>query len=228
MKRLIMTTLALCCCATAAMAVPEYQGPCQYTILQNLIRDARTHEQIFDMIRAGVSMDDESITCGGSLLQLAIRRGNPSIVNGILTQDKTRVNDSVSLRDFPIFGAPERIPVILFAAYYAPSEIVFRVLTEMGADITVQDENGHGVLWYLDQNPVLRQTKTEDNIKEALQKTILENARKNSQRQMGQQAPIILNQIPDNTPTQLANPSMSDSTLAAPASSEPRLTTGTP
>jgi len=167
-------------------------------------------------------MDDTGITCGGSLLQLAIRRGNPSIVNGILTQDKTRVNDEVSLRGFLIPGAPERIPVILFAAYYAPSEIVFKVLTEMGADIAVQDSLGHGILWYLDQNPVLRQTKTEDSIKEKLQKMILENARKNSQRQMGGAAPIVLNKIPDNTPKQLASPSVSDSTLATPVNSAPQ------
>jgi len=215
MKKSMITMFALCGLAPM-VASAQYQAPCQYTVLQNLIRDARSHEQIFDMIHAGVSMDDLTITCGGSLLQLAIRRGNPSIVNGILTQDKSRVNAEVSLNGFLIPGAPNRIPVILFAAYYAPSEIVFKVLTDMGADISVQDSNGRGILWYLEQNPVLRQTKTEDTIKEKLQKMILENARKNSQRQMGQQAPIVLKQIPNNTPQQLASPSISDSTLAAP------------
>ena len=227
MRKSIITTLILCGLVSGAMAAQEYQGPCQYTILQNLIRDARGHEQIFEMIRAGVSMDDVNITCGGSLLQLAIRRGNPSIVNGILTQDKSRVNDEVSLKGFSIPGAPEKIPVILFAAYYAPSEIVFKVLTEMGADIAVQDSQGRGILWYLDQNPVLRQTKTEDSIKETLQKMILENARKNAQRQMGA-APIVLNKIPDNTPKQLATPSISDSTLAAPVNPKPAPAAGTP
>ena len=222
MRKSIITTIVLCGLASGAMAAQEYQGPCQYTTLQNMIRDARSHEQIFNMIRAGVSMDDDTITCGGSLLQLAILRGNPSIVNGILTQDKSRVDNEVSLSGFSIPEAPEKIPIILFAAYYAPSEIVFKVLTDMGADIEIRDSLGHGILWYLNQNPVLRQTKTEDSIKEKLQNMILENARKNSQRQMGGAAPIVLNKIPDNTPKQLATPSLSGSTLATPVNPTPQ------
>ena len=215
MRSSLITAFVLLGLSSAAFAAPD-QRACQYTLLQNLIRDARSHEQIFDMIRAGVSMDDETITCGGSLLQLAIRRGNPSIVNGILAQDKSRANEDVSLRGYSIPGAPERIPVILFAAYYAPSEIVFKVLTDMGADVTAQDSQGRGILWYLNQNPVLRQTQTEDTVKLTLQNKVLENARKNAQRQMGQTPPVVLNTVPDHTPKQLANPSISDGTLAAP------------
>ena len=215
MRQLMITAFMLLGLCPTAFAAPN-QGSCQYTVLQNLIRDARSHEQIFDMIRAGVSMDDETITCGGSLLQLAIRRGNPSILNGILTQDKSRANEDVSLRGFSIPGAPDQIPVILFAAYYAPSEIIFKVLTDMGADVSARDSNGRGILWYLNQNPVLRQTQTEDTVKQTLQNRVLENARKNAQRQMGQTPPVVLNVVPDHTPQQLANPSISDGTLATP------------
>ena len=184
--------LALTSVVCAANPETDYTGPCQYTLLQNIIRDARSHEKVFELIRSGVPMDDQTITCGGSLLQLAIRRGNPSIVNGILAQDKTRVNANVSLRDFRISGAPDNIPVILFAAYYAPSELVFKVMIDAGADITVKDTNGHDILWYLDKNPVLRRSKTEDSVQASLQKTLLEQARQMSQGfQMQRTAPTL-------------------------------------
>lgn len=154
-----------------------YREPCQYTFLQNLIRDARGHEKVFEMIKAGVSMNDETITCGGTLFQLAVRRGNPSILNGILAQDKGQVNRLVPMRDFKISGAPDAIPAVMFAAYYAPSEVVFRVMLEAGADVSVRDSKGHDILWYLDQNPVLRKSKVEDNIQLILQTKLLESAR---------------------------------------------------
>ena len=226
MRKSIIKAFVLGGFSAAVLGMPGYAKACQYTVLQNLIRDARSHEQIFDMIRAGVSMDDETITCGGSLLQLAIRRGNPSIVNGILTQDKSRANRDVSLSGYAIPGAPDSIPVIMFAAYYAPSEVVFKVLTEMGADVTVRDKVGHGILWYMDQNPVLRQTTTEDVVKQTLQNRVLEDARKNSQRQMGQQPPVVLNEVPNQTPQQLASPTVSDSTLAMPIDPKPVQPTG--
>jgi len=155
----------------------NYNEPCQYTFLQNMIRDARNHEKVFELIKAGVSMNDETITCGGTLFQLAVRRGNPSILNGILAQDKGQINRLVPLRDFRIPGAPDVIPSVMFAAYYAPSEVVFRVMLEAGADVSVKDSKGHDILWYLDQNPVLRRTKVEDNIQLILQTKLLEDAR---------------------------------------------------
>ena len=178
MKKTIITFLCLMAFSPAVLAAQEdtYREPCQYTVLQNLVRDARNHEKIFDMIRAGVSMDDETITCGGTLLQLAIRRGNPSILNGILAQDKSRINSLVPLRDFPIAGAPDKIPAILFAAYYAPSEVIFKVMLDNGANVAVKDSRGHGILWYLDRNPVLRKTATEDGIQATLQNMLLKQA----------------------------------------------------
>lgn len=195
------TALAMTSVVCAANPETGYTGPCQYTLLQNIIRDARSHEKVFELIRSGVPMDDQTITCGGSLLQLAIRRGNPSIVNGILAQDKSRANAIVSLKDFNISGAPDTIPVILFAAYYAPSELVFKVMTDAGADITVKDSNGHDILWYLDKNPILRRSKTEDNIQATLQQLLLEQARQLSKGTQTRQAPPVLKVINEqNTP----------------------------
>ena len=127
MKKYLLMTSVLFWAAGAIAAgnqtkqpesLPE---PCQYTVLQTLVRDARSHNRVFELIKAGVSMDDETITCGGSLLQLAIRRGNPSIVNGILTQDKARANAKVSLKDFRIPGAPESVPAIRSCLKPAPT-----------------------------------------------------------------------------------------------------------
>lgn len=194
-------TLAIASFAFAANPETGYTGPCQYTLLQNIIRDARSHEKVFELIRSGVPMEDQTITCGGSLLQLAIRRGNPSIVNGILAQDNSRANATVSLKDFRIPDAPDSIPVILFAAYYAPSELVFKVMTDAGADITVKDTNGHDILWYLDKNPVLRRSKTEDTIQATLQQILLEQARQLSKGTQTRQAPPVLKIINEqNTP----------------------------
>ena len=212
MKKSIITLMTILGITSASWTQPAYSAECQYTLLQNLIRDARTHEKVFEMIKAGVSMEDATITCGGSLLQLAIRRGNPSIVNGILTQDKERINDMVFLPEL----SQEKIPVILYGAYYAPSEIVFKVLLDSNANITVTDSKGRGILWYLDQNPVLRKTATEDIIRQKLQNLLLETARQNTQRQMGQANQLQLNEIKDNTPSQLATPTLSGSSLATP------------
>ena len=195
------TTLAIASFAFAAHPETGYTGPCQYTLLQNIIRDARSHEKVFELIRSGVPMDDQTITCGGSLLQLAIRRGNPSIVNGILAQDKSRANANVSLKDFKISGAPDTIPAILFAAYYAPSELVFKVMTDAGANIAVKDANGHDILWYLDKNPVLRRSKTEDTIQATLQQLLLEQARQISKGTSSHPTPPVLKVINEqNTP----------------------------
>lgn len=181
-KELIIIALGLSL-ATNVFAAPQKQkGPqsqqqaCQYTFLQNLIRDSRTHERIFELIKSGVSMDDSTIICGGTPLQLAIRRGNPSIVNAILVQNKKRANDLVSTAGFNIPGAPEKIPAILFAAYYSPSETVFQTFLKNEGDVSLKDQKGRDILWYLDRNPVLRQTATEDAVNLALQNNLLRNA----------------------------------------------------
>lgn len=216
-KTSILTAFMLSVLATGAVAQMQQRKmsltePCQYTVLQTLVRDARDHERIFELIKAGVSMDDPTITCGGSLLQLAIRRGNPSIVNGILTQDKSRANKLVATTEFNMPGVPEKIPAVLFAAYYAPSEVVFNVLVDAGADVTVRDSQGHDILWYLARNPVLRHTKTEDAVQARLQNKLLEQARQKATATPISSLPVV----PDNTPKELSKPDLAGSTLAVP------------
>lgn len=159
-------------------------GPCQYTVMQEIVRNARDHQQIFQLIEEGVLMDDPTITCGGNLLQLAIRRGNPNIVNGILSQKPTRANETVSLKGFEIPEAPETVPVLLFAAYYAPSPAVFQIFLDRNVPMTVADSKGHNVLWYLDQNPVLRQTSLTDQVQALLQKQLLKEVREKSRAEL--------------------------------------------
>ena len=210
MKKIMMMALMLAVSTSVWAQNRRVADPqpvaCQYTVLQKLVRDARNHEKIFELIRAGVSMDDPTITCGGSLLQLAIRRGNPSILNGILTQDKTRANAPVSLVAFPIAEAPESVPAILFAAYYAPSEVVLQVMLNAGANVALKDSKGHDILWYLEKNPVLRKTRIEDNIQLMLQQKLLDEARRKNLDNDGAPAVgLVLEQVPD-TPSNVAVP----------------------
>ena len=50
-------------------------------------------------------------------------------------------------------------------------------MLEAGADVTVRDDKGHNILWYLARNPVLRKTKVEDDVQAALQQHLLEQVR---------------------------------------------------
>ena len=74
MKKIYLTAITLLLASSALAALqPDKNAPvepCQYTVLQNLVRDARDHEKVFELIRAGVSMDDPTITCGGSSSRL--------------------------------------------------------------------------------------------------------------------------------------------------------------
>ena len=124
-----------------------------------------------------VSMDDKTITCGGTLLQLAVLRGNPSIVNGILVQDKERANKNVPTKGFGLENITDKIPAVLFAARFSPSEVVFETFIKNEANIFLKDEKGHDILWYLERNPVLRKTKIVDDIITRMQNTLLNDAK---------------------------------------------------
>ena len=179
---LLLSVLAVWATGAGALAADkkEKTGPCQYTVMQNMIRDACSHEPIFRLIESGVLMDDPDIKCGGNLLQLAVRRGNVNIVNALLTQIPDKVNETVSLDGFDIAGAPEKIPFVLFAAYYAPSTDVFRVILNQKVSLAVRDDNGRDVLWYLDQNPVLRKTDVADQAQARMEAEIVQQRREQS------------------------------------------------
>lgn len=163
MKKLLL--LSACLLAMPAMA--QKMGECALTPLQNLIVNARGAEEVQALIQRGVVFD-EQVRCGGTLTQLAIRRGNPDVLEAILRQDQNRANATVALDAFPIVGAPKQIPLILFAAYYAPNKQIIELLEAAGANISVTDDFGRNLLWYLNKNPVLRRTALEDDLNNKL------------------------------------------------------------
>ena len=163
MKKLLL--LSACLLAVPAMA--QKMGECALTPLQNLIVNARGAEEVQALIQRGVVFD-EQVRCGGTLTQLAIRRGNPDVLEAILRQDQNRANATVALDAFPIVGAPKQIPLILFAAYYAPNKQIIELLEAAGANISVTDDFGRNLLWYLNKNPVLRRTALEDDLNNKL------------------------------------------------------------
>jgi len=163
MKKLLL----LSACLLAMPAAAQKMGECALTPLQNLIVNARGAEEVQALIQRGVVFE-EQVRCGGSLTQLAIRRGNPDVLEAILRQDQNRANAVVPLDAFPIVGAPKQIPLILFAAYYAPNKQIIELLEAAGANIAVTDDFGRNLLWYLNKNPVLRRTALEDDLNNKL------------------------------------------------------------
>ena len=163
MKKLLFASI----CLMTLPVMAQKAGECALTPLQNLVANARGAEEIQTLIQRGVIFD-EQVRCGGTLMQLAIRRGNPAVLEAILRQDQTRANATVTLEAFPILGAPKQIPLILFAAYYAPNENIVKLLEQAGANIAVTDDFGRNLLWYLGKNPVLRNTALQDELNNKL------------------------------------------------------------
>ena len=162
MKKTLVSLAAL----LIAMPVMAAEDNCAYSPLQNLIRNVRSVNEINELLQRGVVFD-ENVRCGGSLIQLAVLRGNPDVLQAILNQDRARANAKVVLdySNKSSYGNDTKeIPVILFAARYAPNAEVVQKLVEAGADITSADAQGRGVLWYMDQNPVLRNTALSDRL----------------------------------------------------------------
>lgn len=164
MKKFLMT-----CAMTALMTLPADAAPqeCAYSPRQALVRDARDANQIIGLIDKGVIFD-ETPRCGGTIMQLAVRRGNAEVLMALLKQDLKRASQIVSLDEFPIPGAPKKIPLWLFAAYYAPNENIIlllkQALQQSNQSLAMTDDTGRNVLWYMDRNPVLRQTALYDSL----------------------------------------------------------------
>ena len=180
MKKTLISLIALMATVPALAA-----GECSYSILQNLIRNVRTVDEINILIQQGVQFD-EQVSCGGSLIQLAILRGNPAVLNAILNQDKSRANSMVSL---DLNNSSRQVPLILFASYYAPNADMVNELLKADPSIIAQkDESGRNLLWYMEQNPVLRNTPLYDNLKQLLIRALIPT-RQNFQFSGTQQAP---------------------------------------
>ncbi len=169
MKKLLLTCAVVALVALPAGAAP--QSECSYSPRQALVRDARDATQIIGLIDKGLIFD-ETPRCGGTIMQLAVRRGNAEVLMALLKQDLKRASQVVPLDEFPIPGAPKKVPLWLFAAYYAPNESIVQLLKQAlqqsNQSLAVTDEMGRNVLWYMDRNPVLRQTALYDDLNNEL------------------------------------------------------------
>ena len=163
MKKLLL--LGVCILAMPAMAQKVQE--CALSPRQRLVAEARGPEKIKELIGKGVVFD-EQVRCGGSIVQLAIRRGNAEVLDAILQQDQKRANAVVELSAFPIPGAPKTIPVMLFAAYYAPIENIMKVMLGHKGNITATDDMGRDIVWYMKRNPVLRETALQTELENQL------------------------------------------------------------
>lgn len=149
MNKVILGLASVLLLSTSVMA----QTDCAYAPEQKMIRDA---EYIADLADLKGKFLDQKFPCGGSLMQLAIIRGNPSLVHWLMVEG-VDLNTDVSLKGYEIPGAPEMVPLISFAARYA-SGSAFQDIIDFGADIQAKDSNGNDIMWYLERNPVLRNT----------------------------------------------------------------------
>ena len=155
MKKTLISLIAL------MIAMPVIADDCAYSPLQNLIRNIRSVNEINELLQRNIILD-EPVRCGGTLMQLAILRGKPDVLQAMLVQDRARANAMVPL-DYSGSGT-RKVPVLLFAALHAPNAEMVQKLLESGADITKTDTGGRNVLWYMEQNPVLRNTALSDQL----------------------------------------------------------------
>lgn len=174
MKKIIIGLVAICCLLSVGVEAATVRSnrkrnndeECFYSPLQDVIRNARSADDLSQLIAKKVNLN-EPVECGGNLLQLSIVRGKPDVVKALL-ENGMNANDLVSLEGFDIPDAPEKIPAILFCAFYAPREDIMQLLISAGGDITQKDSEDHNIMWYLNKNPVLRNTDISDQINQGL------------------------------------------------------------
>lgn len=167
-----------------------YAAPknCVYHPLQEIVRSARSEKDIEPWIKDQINFNID-FKCGGSILQLAVLRGNPQILKLLLEQGKVNPNELVPNVDFPILGAPKQIPISFFAAFYAPrADILNYFMTYAGDTFYKKDLNGQNILWYIEQNPVLRNTELSDMIVKNLliTDTITQNEKERLEKERAQ------------------------------------------
>ena len=172
-KILCVTVCGLCMISCVAMAQRAISvgdnrgtGACSYTPLQEIIRDARSETDLTPITKNNVNLN-APVKCGGTVLQLAVLRGNPQVVRALL-EAGADVKTPVSLEGFNIPNAPKEIPILHFAGFYSPRQDIVNLIISAGADVTAADANGESVLWYINQNPVLRNTALSDEIRNTL------------------------------------------------------------
>ena len=156
MKKNILPSLA----GLVLIPLTVYAAPkeCIYHPLQDIVRSARSEKDIEPWIKDQINFNID-FRCGGSILQLAVVRGNPQILKILLEQGGVNPNELVSNEAFPIKGAPKVIPISFFAAFYAPRADILNLFMEYAEDSIYQtDMTGTNILWYIEQNPALRNT----------------------------------------------------------------------
>lgn len=176
MKKLFWAILF--CATVVQLPVQAARTECSYSPLQQVVRFARTAEDIEKRMNDGVDFKKPA-RCGGNVLQLATLRGNTDIFDVLLTQGNFDLDVKVSNTDYPIVGAPKEIPLAFFIAYYAPNKDIMRLLMDSDADLLGTDDKGETILWYLNQNPVLMYTDISDELTDRLLKA---NPSKESRR----------------------------------------------
>lgn len=174
MKKILYVTVCGLCLISSGVSAQRAisagdnrgSGTCSYTPLQEIIRDARSEADLAPITKNNVNLN-APVKCGGTVLQLAVLRGNPQVMRALL-EAGADVKTPVSTEGFNITGAPKEIPILHFAAFYAPRQDIVNLIISAGADVTATDENGESVLWYINQNPVLRNTALSDDIRNTL------------------------------------------------------------
>lgn len=152
--------------SAALIPLTVYAAPkdCVYHPLQDIVRSARSEKDIEPWIKDQINFNID-FKCGGSILQLAIMRGNPHVLKILLEKGGVNPNELIDNTAFPIKGAPKVIPISFFAAFYAPRQDILNLFMEYAEKSIYQtDMNGQNILWYLEQNPVLRNTDLADII----------------------------------------------------------------
>lgn len=198
-KILFALMAGACFAAGEASAAPK---ECSYIPLQQLIRTARGPEDITKLINKKVNLNFQH-KCGGNAYQLAILRGNASIVKTLIEQSKIPLDMKVSNADYPIPGAPKEIPLVFFAAYYSPSIEIMKLFVDNGADIMVNDAKGETILKYLNQNPVLINTALVDEI---MDKLIMAGANENAAADAASDKKEVKKEVKKEAPQNNAKP----------------------
>lgn len=170
--------------AGSAMA----QTRCSYTLIQDKVRMSNSPADIQQLINRRVNLN-APVKCGGTVAQLAILRGNADVLE-VLLKNGVNAKEMVNMNSgFRIDGAPNEIPVLFFAARFAPNAEIVKTLIQNGADPLATDKNGETIMWYLNENPVLVETDLAKKLEEDILFSSGDNNKEADQQNTEKKAP---------------------------------------